>query len=334
LFLRRLELPVVLRDVKQEIVDEAIAEIRAEIDRQVAKGRYDEGKGRFLGSLVSGTTEYDAFAGCDLVLEAVFEELDVKKQVFAELESVVSDDCILATNTSSLSVTEAAADLRAPSRVVGLHFFNPVALMPLLEIVCARETDDVTLSTAFDVATKLRKRPVLVADAPGFVVNRVLTRMTRVIMDAIEHGTPVDEVDEAVMSLGMPMAPSVLLAMVGPRVANHVLETMHEAFPDRFSLSPTLANYAAGNDEVVIVDHDPWTGDEVVERVLGAVADEIHQLLDEGVVAEAADVDTCLLLGAGWPFFLGGITKYLDQIGVSERLFGHSFADRRTPAPA
>jgi 3-hydroxyacyl-CoA dehydrogenase/enoyl-CoA hydratase/carnithine racemase len=334
LFLRRLEVPIVLRDVTQEIVDEAIDEIRGEISALVAKGRYDEGKGRFLGSLVSGGTGYEAFAGCDLVLEAVFEELSVKKDVFAELERVVSDECLLATNTSSLSVTEMAADLRVPSRVVGLHFFNPVALMPLLEIVRAQETDDVTLSTAFEVGTKLRKRPVLVADAPGFVVNRVLTRMTRVIMDAVEHGTAVEDVDEAVMSLGMPMAPSVLLAMVGPRVANHVLETMHEAFPDRFALSPTLANYAAGNDEVVIVDQDPWTHTEVVERVLEAVADEIRRLLDEGVVPEAADVDTCLLLGAGWPFFLGGITKHLDQTGVSERMFGRMFGDTRAPTPA
>jgi 3-hydroxyacyl-CoA dehydrogenase/enoyl-CoA hydratase/carnithine racemase len=334
LFLRRLEVPIVLRDVTQEIVDEAIDEIRGEISALVAKGRYDEGKGRFLGSLVSGGTGHEAFAGCDLVLEAVFEELSVKKDVFAELERVVSDECLLATNTSSLSVTEMAADLRVPSRVVGLHFFNPVALMPLLEIVRAQETDDVTLSTAFEVGTKLRKRPVLVADAPGFVVNRVLTRMTRVIMDAVEHGTAVEDVDEAVMSLGMPMAPSVLLAMVGPRIANHVLETMHEAFPDRFALSPTLANYAAGNDEVVIVDQDPWTHTEVVERVLEAVADEIRRLLDEGVVPEAADVDTCLLLGAGWPFFLGGITKHLDQTGVSERMFGRMFGDTRAPTPA
>ena len=334
LFLRRLEVPIVLRDVKQEIVDEAIAEIRGEIDRQVTKGRYDEGKGRFLRSLVSGGTSYGAFAGCDLVLEAVFEELEVKKQVLAELENVVSDECVLATNTSSLSITEMAADLHAPARVVGMHFFNPVSLMPLLEIVRAEQTDDVTLATAFEVGAKLHKRSVLVVDAPAFVVNRVLTRMTRVIMDAIEHGTPVEDVDEAVMSLGMPMAPSVLLAMVGPRVANHVLETLHEAFPERFPLSPTLANYAAGNDEVVIVDRDPWTRDEIVVRVLEAVADEIYRLLDEGVVAEAADVDTCLLLGAGWPFFLGGITKHLDQTGVSERMFGHPLADMGAAAPA
>jgi 3-hydroxyacyl-CoA dehydrogenase/enoyl-CoA hydratase/carnithine racemase len=311
LFVKRFDTPLVIRDIEQEIVDAAISELDS--------------------PLVTGSTSYDGFRDCDLVLEAVFEELSVKKQVFAELEDVVGDDCILATNTSALSVTEMAGDLRAPQRVVGMHFFNPVAVMPLVEIVRAQETDETTLATAWNVATKLRKRPVLVADTPGFVVNRVLTRMTRVIMDALEHGTSVEDIDEAVMSLGMPMAPSVLLAIVGPRVANHVLEAMHGSWPDRFPLSPTLANYAAGNDEVVIVDDDPWPRDLVVERVLEAVADEIHRLLEEGVVAEAADVDTCLLLGAGWPFFLGGITKHLDQTELSERLFGHSFADMREP---
>ena len=333
LFLRRLELPLVIRDVRQEIVDEALADIRAEIDRQVVKGRYDEGKGRFLASLVSGETGYDGFARCDLVLEAVFEELQIKKQVFAELEQAVGDACILATNTSALSITDMAADLRRPERVAGMHFFNPVALMPLLEVVRAAETDEVALATVWTVGEKLRKRPILVNDAPGFVVNRVLTRMTRVIMDAIEHDTPVEEVDEAVMSLGMPMAPSVLLQMVGPRVANHVLERMHDVFPDRFPLSPALAAIAEG-DEPLVLENAPRTRAQVVDDVLEAVADEIHQLLEEGVVDEAADVDTGLLLGAGWPFFLGGITKHLDQIGLSERLFGHAFAEMRAGAPA
>jgi 3-hydroxyacyl-CoA dehydrogenase len=219
-----------------------------------------------------------------------------------------------------------AVELRRPECVAGMHFFNPVAIMPLLEVVRAEETSDEALATVWDVGEKLRKRPILVEDAPGFVVNRVLTRMTRVIMDAVEHGTPVEEVDEAVMSLGMPMAPSVLLQMVGPRVANHVLERMNDAFPDRFPLSPALAALADGSDPDVLEDA-PRTREQIVEDVLEAVADEIHRLLEEGVVAEAADVDTGLLLGAGWPFFLGGITKHLDQTGVSERLFGKTLAD-------
>jgi 3-hydroxyacyl-CoA dehydrogenase len=208
-----------------------------------------------------------------------------------------------------------------------MHFFNPVAVLPLLELVRAAETDDVTLATAWDVGKRLRKRMVLVQDAPAFVVNRVLTRMTTVLMDALEHGNTVDETDEAILRLGLPMAPSVLLAMVGPRVANHVLETLHDAYPERFPLSPTLAGYAEGRDEVVVVEERRRTVDEIQRDALEAIADEIAHLLDEGVVAEAADVDTALLLGAGWPFFLGGITKHLDQTGVSERLFGRPLAE-------
>jgi 3-hydroxyacyl-CoA dehydrogenase/enoyl-CoA hydratase/carnithine racemase len=329
LVLRRLEVPVVLRDVSSEQVDEALADVRGEIDRLAAKGRYDEGKARFLRSLVTGSTAYDGFGDSGLVLEAVFEELAVKKQVLAEVEELVAPECVLATNTSSLSITDMAADLHHPERVVGMHFFNPVALMPLLELVRAARTDDATLATACEVGVRLRKRMVVVGDAPGFVVNRVLTRMTRVLMDALEHGNSIEEMDEALLGLGMPMAPSVLLAMVGPRVANHVLETMHAAFPDRFPLSPTLANLARGDEEIVVVEHAPRTVEEIRRDALEAVADEIHRLLEEGVAAEAADVDTALLLGAGWPFFLGGITKYLDQTGLSQRLFSQPLADVR-----
>jgi 3-hydroxyacyl-CoA dehydrogenase/enoyl-CoA hydratase/carnithine racemase len=327
LALRRLEVPIVLRDLSQEQVDDAISWISDELDELVRKGRIGEGKARFLGSLVSGGTGWEVFAGCDLVLEAVFEEMAVKKDVFAELERVVSPECVLATNTSSLSITEMAADLEHPERLVGMHFFNPVAVLPLVELVRTPLTDDATLSTAWAVTGKLRKRGVLVRDAPAFVVNRLLSRTTTVLMDALERGNTVDETDEAMLRLGLPMAPSVLLQMVGPRVANHVLHTLHEAYPDRYPLSPTLDNFAKGSDDVVIREQAPRTVDEIHQAVLEAVADEVSHMLDEGVVAEAADVDTCLILGAGYPFWLGGITKHLDQTGVSERVLGRRLAD-------
>jgi 3-hydroxyacyl-CoA dehydrogenase/enoyl-CoA hydratase/carnithine racemase len=328
LFLRRLEVPIAIRDVDQEIVDRALAGIESELESQVQKGRYDEGKARFLHSLVAGGTGYDHFADCDFVLEAVFEELGVKQEVFAELEAVVSPECVLATNTSSLSVTEMGANLEHPERVAGLHFFNPVAVLPLVEIIRTPETDDATLATVWDVATKLRKRPVLVKDAPAFVVNRVLTRMTVVLMDALEQGNTVEETDEAILKLGMPMAPSVLLQMVGPRVANHVLQTLNDAYPDRFPLSATLANYAEGSDEIVVRGNGRRSVEEIQQAALEAIADEVRHMLDEGVVASAKDIDTALLLGAGWPFFLGGITKYLEQTGIAQ------FADSRAAAPA
>jgi 3-hydroxyacyl-CoA dehydrogenase/enoyl-CoA hydratase/carnithine racemase len=312
LLLKRLGVPLVIRDLDQETVERAVASIQKELE-----GRW---------APVSGTTSVDDFAGCDLVIEAVFEELDVKRRVFAELRDVVSPQCVLATNTSSLSVAAMGADL-------GLHFFNPVAAMPLVELVRHDGTDNAKLATAWDVVSKLRKRAVLVTDTPGFVVNRVLTRMTRVLMEALEQGTPSDVVDEGILRLGMPMAPSVLLQLVGPRVANHVLETMHAAYPDRFPLSPALAALAAGEEPTPTAD-EPWSADEVQERALEAVADEIHRMLEEGVTAEPADIDACLILGAGWPFFMGGATPYLDATGVSERVFGGTFAPMGERAPA
>ncbi|HVA30900.1 MAG TPA: 3-hydroxyacyl-CoA dehydrogenase NAD-binding domain-containing protein [Gaiellaceae bacterium] len=309
LFLRRLEVPVVLRDLDQPRVDEALATIREEVGK----------KKPFLATIVSGGTGWEQFEGCDLVLEAVFEELGVKQEVFAEVRNV-APDAILATNTSSLSVEAMGADL-------GLHFFNPVAVLPLVEVVRTSRTTDEQLVTAFDVVGKLKKRGVLVTDAPAFVVNRVLTRMTTVLMDALENGNTVEETDEAILSLGLPMAPSVLLQMVGPRVANHVLESLHDAYPDRFPLSATLANYADGGDEIVVRGDARRTVAEIREDALEAIADEARHLLDEGVAETAADVDACLILGAGYPFFLGGITKHLDQTGVSERVLGRTLAE-------
>jgi 3-hydroxyacyl-CoA dehydrogenase/enoyl-CoA hydratase/carnithine racemase len=311
LFLRRLQVPVVLRDIEQTRVDEALATIRAEVSEESP----------FLATIVDGGTGWEQFAGCDLVLEAVFEELDAKRAVFAELRNVVPQ-AILATNTSSLSVEAIGAD-------VGLHFFNPVAVLPLVEVVRTPQTSDEALATAWEVVRKLNKRGVLVGDAPAFVVNRILTRMTTVLMDALEHGNTVEETDEAVLSLGLPMAPSVLLQMVGPRVANDVLETLHQAYPDRFPLSATLANYAEGKDEVVLRGDARRSVEEIRAAALEAIADEVRHLLDEGVVAAAADVDACLILGAGYPFHLGGITKHLDQTGISERVLGATLADYR-----
>jgi len=320
LFLRRLELPLVLADVDEEAVQRARGAIEAELAGLVAKGRYDEGKARFLASLVHTTTGRAEFADCGLVLEAVFEELELKRTVFAELETVVGPSCVLATNTSALSVTAMADGLEHPERVVGMHFFNPVALLPLVEVVRGEQTDDETTATAFDVVTKLRKRPLLVQDAPAFVVNRILTRLLSVVVAALERGNSVEETDQAILRLGLPMAPSVLLQLVGPRVALHVLETLHDAYPERFPLSQTLANYAEGREEIALVNEGPLSQDELLETALGALADEIRHLLDEGVVPTAADVDTALILGAGFPFWLGGITKHLEQLGISERM--------------
>ena len=327
LFLRKLEVPVVLTDVDTGRAERAAESIRGELAGLVAKGRLSEGKARFLGSIVTSGTGTGAYAGCDLVLEAVFEELAVKREVFGGLEQVVAPECLLVTNTSSLSVAAMAEGLAHPERVVGLHFFNPVAILPLVEVVRTPVTDDASLATAWDVTRKLGKRGVLVRDAPAFVVNRMLTRQSTVLMQAVESGSTFEETDEAALRLGLPMPPSALLAMVGPKVANHVLRTLHEAFPDRFPLSPTLQALADGEFPALEARDDRPTVGEIHERILVALADEARRILDEGVVASAAELDACLILGAGFPFFRGGITKHLNQTDISQRVSGRLLGD-------
>jgi 3-hydroxyacyl-CoA dehydrogenase/enoyl-CoA hydratase/carnithine racemase len=338
LFARRLEVPVVLTDLDQTRVDKGLAYVHGEIDKLAGKGRLDPGKAAKLKGLVTGSVDKDVFADADFVVEAVFEELGVKKQVWAELEKIVSPECVLATNTSSLSVTAMAADLDHPERVVGFHFFNPVAVMPLLEIVRGEATDDATLATAFAVGKQLKKSCVLVKDATAFVVNRLLLRLTGQVFAALDAGTPPEVVDTALDPLGLPMRPLALLQLVGPPVAQHVSQTLHASYPDRFAVSENLARIAAAGKPLLVDDklnpevaallqvgNAPLTGDEVRAQALAAMAQEIRLMLDEGVVAEAQDIDLCLILGAGWPFHLGGITPYLDRSGISESATGARF---------
>ncbi|TDC12984.1 3-hydroxyacyl-CoA dehydrogenase [Streptomyces sp. 8K308] len=347
LFARRLEVPVVLTDIDQERVDKGVGWVHEQVDMLLLKGRIGQDKANRLKAAVTGSLDRAAaFADADFVIEAVFEEMSVKRQVFAELEAVVAPEAILATNTSSLSVSEMAAELKHPERVVGFHFFNPVAVLPLLEIVRAEHTDEASLATAFTVAKKLRKSAVLVKDAPAFVVNRILTRFMGEVLGAIDEGTPVEVADRALDPLGLPMSPITLLELVGPAVAHHVAGTLHGAFPDRFGVSENLGRVvAAGKRGLYTHDSgkpelDPevlalfevgdrvLTEEQVRARALDAIAEEVGLMLDEGVVAEAQDIDLCLLTGAGWPFHLGGITPYLDRAGISERVLGRRLLPR------
>ena len=343
LFVQRLQVPVVMTDIDQERVDKGVGYVHEQIGLLQLKGRLNQDQANRLKALVSGSLTKDAFADADLVIEAVFEEMSVKQQVFAEVEAVVRPDCVLATNTSSLSVTEMASKLQHPERVVGFHFFNPVAVLPLLEIVRAEQTDDASLATAFAVGKTLKKSCVLVKDAPAFVVNRLLTRFLGEVTAAVDEGTPIEVADRALEPLGLPMSPFVLLELVGPAVALHVAETLNAAFPDRFHVSPNLAKLVAAGKKAIykwdtgvpVIDPEivelfqpgdsPSTEEQLRDRALKAMAQEIDLMLTEGVVGEAQDIDLCMLLGAGWPFHLGGITPYLDRAGVSEVVTGHRF---------
>ena len=340
LFLRRLEVPVVLTDLDQARLDAGTGHVKAEIAKLASRGRISADAAARLTGLVSGSLTKDAFADADFVIEAVFEETSVKQQVFAEVEAVVRPDCVLATNTSSLSVTEMAAGLAHPERVVGFHFFNPVAMMPLVEVVRAAETDEAALATALAVGKALKKDCVLVKDSPAFVVNRLLTRFLGEVLACVDEGTAWDVAEHAPDPLGLPVPPFLLLQLVGPAVALHVGETLAAAYPDRFAVSPKLrALVEAGKtalyqpdfsvDESVVAilagGERPSTADQVRERALEALAEEIRLMLDEGVVTAPEDIDLCMILGAGWPFHLGGITPYLDRTGIAEKVTGTRF---------
>jgi 3-hydroxyacyl-CoA dehydrogenase/enoyl-CoA hydratase/carnithine racemase len=339
LFARRLGIPVVLTDLDQARLDAGVGYVHGEIAKLASRGRISPDAAAKLTGLVTGSLTKDAFADADLVIEAVFEEIKVKRQVFAEVEAVVRPDCVLATNTSSLSVTEMAAGLAHPERVVGIHFFNPVAVMPLVEVIRAAATDDAAVATALAVGKALKKNCVLAKDSPGFVVNRVLTRFLCEIMACLDEGTPFEVAEHALDPLGLPMPPFVLLQLVGPAIALHTTQTLHDAWPDRFAVSPKLRALVEAGKPVYRPDFTldeevaallaggdrPSTAEQERERVLEAVAEEIKLMLDEGIVAAPEDIDLCMILGAGWPFHLGGITPYLDSSGIAEKVTGSRF---------
>ena len=344
LIVRNLKVPVVMTDLDQARVDKGVAWVHGEIAKLVEKKRLQPEAAQRLTGLVSGSVDQKVFAQCDFIIEAVFEELSIKQKLFADLESIISPECILATNTSSLSVEKMGEHLKNPERVVGFHFFNPVAVMPLLEIARTSKTDDATTATAINVGKDLKKTMIICKDAPGFVVNRLLTRFMGEVTDAIDEGTPSDVADNALRPLGFPMSPLELFGLVGPGVALHVSKTLHANLGDRYRISPTVqrivdngvktfynkdenGKLAPNPEALALVEkgNKPSTAEEVRLRALSALAQEARMMLDEGVVATPSEIDLCMLLGAGWPMHLGGILPYLDREGISEKVCAQRF---------
>ena len=344
LLVRNLKCPVVMTDIDQERADKGVAWVRAELAKLVEKKRMSAESAQRLSALISGSADKSVYAGCDFIIEAIFEELSLKQELFKTLEGIVSPECVLATNTSSLSVEQMSEGMKNPERVVGFHFFNPVAVMPLLEVARTSHTDDATTATAVEVGKNLKKTMIICKDAPGFVVNRLLTRFMGEITDAVDEGTDPATADNAMRSIGFPMSPFELLGLVGPGVALHVAETLHKNLGPRYRISPTMqamvkegvktfyiknedGSYGANPAAVALIHKGstPSTAEQVRDRALKALAEEARMMLDEGVVATPAEIDLCMLLGAGWPMHLGGILPFLDREGISDAVCGQRF---------
>ena len=344
LLLRNLKCPVVMTDIDQERADKGVAWVKGELVKAVEKKRMSPEAAQRLSLLITGSADQSVFAGCDFIIEAIFEELSLKQELFKKLESIISPECVLATNTSSLSVEKMSQGLKNPERVVGFHFFNPVAVMPLLEVARTTKTDDATTATAINIGKDLKKTMVIVKDAPAFVVNRLLTRFMGEVTDAMDEGTPYEVADAAMAPLGFPMSSLELLGLVGPGVALHVAETLNKNLGPRYKISPTMQRFVKDGVKTFYVKDSngvntvnpaalallekgstPSTAEQVRKRALEALATEAKMMLDEGVVSTPQEIDICMLLGSGWPMHLGGILPYLDREGISEAVCGARF---------
>ena len=335
LFASVTKLPVAMVEVSAERADLTRARIAELASAEVKRGRWDEPTARRYAGLITASDDLASLASCDFVLEAVFEELAVKQDVFRRLEGIVSEACLIVTNTSGLSITAMSEGMAHPERVVGMHFFNPVARMPLVEVIPSAHTDEATLASAFAFAAALRKTAVRAADMPGFIVNRLLLRQLSVLFGMVDEGAPLDAVRHASDRLGLPMDAFALLDLVGAQIALHLNETMHAAYPERFPVSrflrevtalgvKTLTPEGSFAPEVLALASQSaaMKASDARKTVEQALAEEIGIMLEELVVADASQIDLAMIIGAGWPFALGGICAYLDYAGVSRKVLG------------
>ncbi|MEY4312703.1 MAG: hypothetical protein RLZZ319_212 [Actinomycetota bacterium] len=329
-FAERLAVPVHITDIDQSRLDAAVERVGSALDVRVAKGSLAADTRREILDRIHTTLDVADFAECDLVIEAVFEDLAVKKDVLSALDDVVSADAILASNTSSLSVDAMAGFLGDPTRMAGIHFFNPVGVMKLVEVVRAPRMSDDALATAIDVTRKLGKTPVIVADEAGFVVNRLLSVFLGEALRLVESGVTPTAISDALAPLRLPMSPFALIDLIGRTVTLKMMQSLERFAPDRFFVGNSLVDLTANPaNPMIAADLDARGGavrelpdTEIHNFIVDALAREVRIMLDTEVVASAREIDLCMMNGAGWPAAIGGITPYLDGCGASERATG------------
>jgi len=334
------DVPVVLKDIDQGALDAGLHHASDLLRKAGERGVFRDEEIGLKFALIHGTLDYESFDDVDLVIEAVVERMPVKQQVLREAEDRLPQKAVFATNTSSLSVSELARGAKRPGRVVGLHFFNPVHRMPLVEVVRADRSSDEALATAFEFAGAMGKTPVLVADRPGFLVNRLLGPYLNEAGYLLEEGAGVAEVDRVLTDFGMPMGPCRLLDEVGFDVAQHVARELERAFGERMKPSSVVGmltedgrlgrkngrgfyTYAKGKQGGVdrevarrLPTKGALTESDILDRSLFLLVNEAMHALAEEVVGGPGDVDLAMVLGTGFPPFRGGLLAWADTEGA------------------
>lgn len=344
---------VVMKDIVDTALTAGMSEAKGLLTKQVKKGRMDEDKAKAALSNITPTLDFDAFDDVAFVVEAVVENLKIKKSVLKEVETQVSEDTVIATNTSSLSIADLAEDLSRPENFVGMHFFNPVPIMPLVEIIRGPKSSDQAIATAVNYAATMRKTPVVVKDCAGFLVNRILTAQSFGFIKLIEDGADFEQIDKAMEAFGWPMGPAYLQDVIGMDVSSHVIDIITASYPERMpidnkhiiSLMAENGRYGQKNGvgfyryekddkgrlqklpsedtKALIAQIQPngqqsFTDQQIIDRLMLPMVNEAALCFEDKVADSAAEIDMSLILGAGFPRHWGGPLKYADIIGLSE----------------
>ena len=342
--------PIFMKDIVQEGIDLGMSEAYKLANKRVSRGKMDSAMMVNLISNIKPTLTYEGFDRADIVVEAVIENANLKKKVLSELEEQVRNDTIIATNTSTISVDELAISLKRPENFCGMHFFNPVPVMPLVEVIRGARSSETTVATAVAYARKMGKTPIVVNNCPGFLVNRILFPYFGAFSQLIHEGADFRQIDKALEAFGWPMGPAYLLDVIGIDTAVHCQEVMAAGFermiitfdsaidrlyerkyfgqktgkgfylyePDKRGKPKKLQNPEAG---LLIAGaqsaSSDYSDEEIIERMMLAMCLETVRCLEDGIVETPIEADMGLVLGLGFPTFRGGALRYIDSIGIA-----------------
>ena len=359
-------LPIRMKDLNTQALSLGIQSASKVFQSQLRKKKINQRQYLQKLNLIAPVVDFTGFSSLDLVVEAIVENIEVKKKVLQELEGHISDQCVVASNTSSLSISEMQKVLKHPERFVGMHFFNPVHKMPLVEVIQGEQSSPQAVSAVFQLSKKLGKTPIVVKDSPGFLVNRLLLPYLNEAVYLLAEGVAIPKIDEVLLEFGMPMGPMELIDEVGVDVGEKVSHILYKAFGDRMKPSPIHGKaVAAGRlgkkngkglylyegpkkekkldpsvyDLIgVKPSADQVAREEIVERCILPMINEAARCLEEKVVGSAAEVDLGMIMGTGFPPFRGGLLRYADTLGMQNivdrlRKYEERFGARYTPAP-